>query len=130
VLQPGAATTRFVSGAHFGVTAPGTTAGNGFEMALLTGNTPTVDQINVSQPKSATTLAEVNLGLIPFFRYDVVFDVVRGNVGFAPCTAAPAAGPAAPIPTLSAWSIVLLAAVPAMSGVLAVVVSALRRSRT
>ena len=27
----------------------------------------------------------VNLGLIPFFRYDVMFDVENGVVGFEPC---------------------------------------------
>ena len=27
----------------------------------------------------------VNLGLIPFFRYTVVFDLERGLVGFGPC---------------------------------------------
>lgn len=29
--------------------------------------------------------ADVNLGLIPFFRYDVLFDVANGVLGFAPC---------------------------------------------
>lgn len=28
----------------------------------------------------------MNLGLIPFLRHDVVFDVERGLVGFAPCS--------------------------------------------
>jgi len=121
--------TRVLPGAQFRVTAPGTAPGNGFDMAFVTGDKPTIDEINVSLVGGDNPKPRVNLALIPFFKYDVVFDVARGNVGFAPCTAAgpiTPAGPTAPIPTLSAWAMVLLAAGLALT----VVVSALRRSRT
>lgn len=117
VLQPGATNTRVVSGAQFRVTAPGTAGTGGFDMGFITGSTPTIDEVNASQPKSATTIAEVNLALIPFFRYDVVFDVERGNVGFAPCSVATSA--IAPIPVLSPWATGLLAAGLALLGALA-----------
>lgn len=126
VLQPGATNTRVVSGAQFRVTAPGTLGTSGFDMGFITGNASTIDEVNVSQPKSATTIAEVNLGLIPFFRYDVVFDVQNGNVGFAPCTAATSA--VAPIPVLSAWAMGLLAAGLALFGALAMRVRGARPS--
>jgi hypothetical protein len=35
---------------------------------------------------STNEKAFVNLGLMPYFRFTVVFDVERGLVGFAPCT--------------------------------------------
>jgi hypothetical protein len=116
---------RVLSGAQFKVTAPGIAPGNGFDMAFLTGYTPTIDQVNVSQASGSK--AEVNLGLNPYFRYDVVFDVAQGKVGFASCAVD---GPTAPIPTLSAWAMVLLAACLALTGALTAAVSARRRSRT
>lgn len=126
VLQPGATSTRVVPGAQFRVTAPGTLGTGGFDMGFVTGSTSTIDEVNVSQPKSATTIAEVNLALNPFFRYDVVFDVQNGNVGFAPCTAAASA--VAPIPALSAWATGLLALGLALLGALAMRVRGARLS--
>lgn len=132
VLEPGAHTTRVVSCAQFRVTAPGTTTGTDFDMAFVTGSTPTIDQINVSQPKSSKTKAEVNLGLIPFFRYDVVFDIERGNVGFAPSTV-PGIVPSAPteptvgIPVLSSWAMGLLALGLALIGALAITMRTIER---
>lgn len=117
LVQPGAEDTPIVSGTQFRVTAPGTGGSNDFDLAFLTGTTATIDEVKASQPKSATTIAEVNLALIPFFRYDVVFDVEQGKVGFAPCTAAVA--PTAPIPVLSSWVTVLLAASLAIFGAFA-----------
>lgn len=126
LLSPGAPT-HVVSGAQFRVTAPGTTPTNGFDMAFLTGNTPTLDQVLVAPPVSPSAKPEVNLGLVPFFRYDVVFDIQRGLVGFAPCSAA-AAPVAAPIPALSTWAMALLAAALGLSAVLAAA-SSKRRGR-
>ena len=120
-----AAKNRVRPGVQFEVTAPGIAPGNDFDMAFLTGTTPTIDQVNVSQ--STGDMARVNLALNPYFRYDVVFDVAQGKVGFASCAAD---GPTAPIPTLSAWAMALLAAGLALAGVLALMVSAPRRSRT
>jgi hypothetical protein len=112
-------------GVQFEVTAPGIAPGNDFDMAFLTGTTPTIDQVNVSQ--STGDMARVNLALNPYFRYDVVFDVAQGKVGFASCAAD---APTAPIPSLSAWAMVLLAAGMALAGILTFAVSAPRRSRT
>jgi hypothetical protein len=120
-----AAKDRMLPGGHFKVTAPGVAQGNDFEMAFLTGTTPTIDQINVSQATGKK--AEVNLGLNPYFRYDVVFDVAQGKVGFASCALE---GPTTPIPTLSAWAMVLLAAGLALIGALAVGVSSPVRPRS
>ena len=72
-------------------------------------------------------MARVNLALNPYFRYDVVFDVAQGKVGFASCAAD---APTVPIPTLSTWAMALLAAGLALAGALALMVSAPRRSRT
>jgi hypothetical protein len=120
-----AAKNRVRSGVQFRVTAPGVAPGNDFDMAFLTGTTPTIDQVNVSQ--SGGDKARVNLALNPYFRYDVVFDVAQGKVGFASCSAD---GPTAPIPTLSAWAMALLAAGLALIGALTLVMSAPGRSRT
>ena len=120
-----AAKNRVLSGSQFKVTAPGIAPGNDFDMAFLTGSTPTIDQINVSH--SSGKNAEVNLGLNPYFRYDVVFDVAQGKVGFASCTLD---GPTTPIPTLSAWAMALLAAGLALIGALALALSSPGRSRT
>ncbi len=120
-----AAKNRVRSGVQFEVTAHGIAPGNDFDMAFLTGTTPTIDQVNASQ--STGSMARVNLALNPFFRYDVVFDVAQGKVGFASCAAD---APTAPIPTLSAWALALLAAGLALAGALALMVSAPNRSRT
>jgi hypothetical protein len=94
LVRPGASATSILPGTAFRVTAPGTTATNGFDLSFVTGTTPAIDEVITTTPEDAK--AEVNLALIPFFRSDVVFDIERGNVGFAPCT--PAAAPAAPAP--------------------------------
>lgn len=93
-------------GTRFSLKAPSAVGGSGFDMSFDTGSTATIDLVNVSQAKPPAPgdkpKAEVNVGLVPFFRYDVVYDVERGNVGFAPCTSA-LPPPSAPIPTLSTW---------------------------
>lgn len=101
-----AAKNRVQSGVQFRVTAPGIAPGNDFDMAFLTGTTPTIDQVNVSQ--AGGNKAEVNLALNPYFRYDVVFDVAQGKVGFASCTVDGSNAPTAPIPALSAWAMGLM----------------------
>jgi hypothetical protein len=101
LAQPGQPSSQILPGTMFRVTAAGTTPSNGFDMSYQTGNTPSIDQVRTSTPDDKR--AEVNLALNPFFRYDVVFDVERGNVGFAPCTASTVVGPPAatvpPAPT-------------------------------
>ncbi len=72
---------RIRPGALFRVTAEGTEVDGGFELELRTGRIPGFNRIDV---KRGDGEAGVNLGLIPFFRHDVVFDVERGLVGFAP----------------------------------------------
>ena len=66
----------------------------------------------------------MNLGLNPFFRYYVVFDVAQGNVGVASCTFGPAS--IAAIPVLSTWAMGLLAAGLALIGALAITLRAPR----
>lgn len=120
LVQPGAADTPIVSGTQFRVTAPGTGGSNDFDLAFLTGTTATIDEVKASKAQDTgnkLAMPEVNLALIPFFRYDVVFDVQNGNVGFAPCTQA--TGATAPIPVLSAWTTALLAAALALFGAFA-----------
>jgi hypothetical protein len=80
LLSPDQKTVR--SDVLFRVTAEGTEVDNGFDLEFTTGTVPTFNEINVTQSDDE---AFVNLGLIPFFRYDIVFDVERGLVGFAPC---------------------------------------------
>ncbi len=86
-------------------------------MTFLTGDTPTIDEGNVSQSKGSK--AEVNLGLNPYFRYDAVFDVARGRVSFAPCTAVSPPSTMA-IPVLSPWAMGLLALGLALFGAMRV----------
>ncbi len=69
--------TQVIPGARFRVTAEGTEL-----LDLRTGRTLGVNQVAVTQ--SSGKAAYVNLGLVPFFQYDVVFDIQRGLVGFAP----------------------------------------------
>ncbi|MFO1324478.1 MAG: IPTL-CTERM sorting domain-containing protein [Burkholderiales bacterium] len=123
---------RVLSGTQFSLKAPGTAGSNDLDMSFVTGSTSTIDLVTVSQAKPPSSggqpKPEVNVGLVPFFRYDIVFDVERGNVGFAPCTAAaPVAN--APIPTLSTWAIGLLAAALALVGAFATTLRTPRRSR-
>jgi len=75
--------TQVRPGARFRVTAAGTDVDDGFELELLTGRVPGFNRIDVTRSDGD---AYVNLGLIPFLRHDVVFDVERGLVGFAPCS--------------------------------------------
>jgi len=77
LLTPPDAPTQVIPGARFRVTAEGSEL-----LDLRTGETLGVNQVAVSQ--SSGRAAFVNLGLVPFFRYDVVFDIERGRVGFAP----------------------------------------------
>ena len=111
-----------LTGTRFSLTAPSAVGGSGLDMSFNTGTTSTIDLVNVSQAKPPAPgdkpKAEVNVGLVPFFRYDVVYDVERGNVGFAPCTSA-LPPPTAPIPTLSTWTMGALALVLASLGALA-----------
>jgi hypothetical protein len=119
-------------GTQFTVTAQGTKADNGWTMSFVTGTTASIDRVTVStaQPPKPGKQAvpEVNLALQPFFRYDVVFDVAGGQVGFAPCTSATPA-PTLPVPTLSTWTTGLLASVLALLGALAATMRPLRRPR-
>ena len=66
---------------YFSVTADGVGAKGDFALAFLTGQISGVNEVELTPD----TGSYVNLGLIPFFRYDVMFDVERGVVGFAPC---------------------------------------------
>lgn len=65
---------------YFSVVAPGTEQGD-LDLAFLAGLVPGVNQVDVKRNDEGY----VNLGLIPFFRYDVMFDVENGVVGFEPC---------------------------------------------
>lgn len=71
ILEPATYVSVFAEGAAKG----------DFELDFLAGVQPGRDQVNVEPDGNG----EVNLGLIPFFRYDVMFDVENGVVGFAPC---------------------------------------------
>ncbi len=82
-LESPQAQTRIAPGNTWSVTADGTQIDNGFGLSLVTGETVGIDQINVTRD-TGSTKSEVNLGLIPFFRYDVIFDIERGLLGFAP----------------------------------------------
>lgn len=105
LVQPGVPG-KIATGTQFHVTAPGTTPSNGFDLSFVAGTTSTINLVETSEKGG---MAEVNLALIPFFRYDVVFDLANGNVGFAPCTTASAVGTSTePIPTLSSWGLALL----------------------
>ena len=83
--------TRIGQGNTWNVTAAGTRVDTGFSLSLITGDTPGIDEITVSRDPGHTK-SEVNLGLIPFFRYDVIFDIDRGLVGFAPSCSLGVAG--------------------------------------
>ncbi len=82
LVSPGDEHTQVRPGSLFRVTAEGAPPDGGFDLALLTGNVAGLNRIDVSRSDAGE--AFVNLGLIPFFRHDVVFDVERGLVGFAP----------------------------------------------
>ena len=75
--------TQLLDDVLFWVTAEGSEVGNGFHLEFPAGDLPGNNQVLVA---STTERAYVNLGLIPYFRYTVVFDVERGLVGFAPCS--------------------------------------------
>lgn len=74
--------TRIQTGNTWAVTAEGTQPNHDFSLGLITGEEPGVNEINVQ--KETKDKSEVNLGLIPFFLNDVIFDIERGLVGFAP----------------------------------------------
>ena len=61
--------------------APAAGAGEGFALEFTAGGEPGRNRVDVAPSGGGY----VNLGLIPFFRYDVMFDVQNGVVGFAPC---------------------------------------------
>lgn len=73
---------RLASDLDFRVRAEGTDVTNGFDLDFSTGTAAGTDLVSLTSSGDAF----VNLGLIPFFRYTVVFDVENGLVGFAPCT--------------------------------------------
>jgi hypothetical protein len=73
---------RVVDGTRFRVAADGAESGNDFSLEFPAGDLPGNDQVVVTP---TTENAFVNLGLIPFFRYNVVFDIERGLVGFGDC---------------------------------------------
>ena len=65
----------------FWLTADGTEPDNGFHLEFPAGDVPGNDLVGVA---SKSDEAFVNLGLVPYFRNTVVFDVEPGLVGFAP----------------------------------------------
>lgn len=73
---------RVIDGTRFRVVADGSEPGNDFSLDFTAGDLPGTDQVVVTP---TTEKAFVNLGLIPFFRHTVVFDVERGLVGFGDC---------------------------------------------
>lgn len=83
LVSPDDESTQVRSGVLFRVTAEGTDIDDGFELELRTGRLLGINRIDVTRKEDGE--AFVNLGLIPFLRHDVVFDVERGLVGFAPC---------------------------------------------
>jgi len=83
--------TRIAPGNIRSVVADGTEVDDAFRLDLVTGHTPGVDEITVSQDADKA-MSAVNLGLVPFFRHDVIFDVERGLVGFAPSCSLRVAG--------------------------------------
>lgn len=68
------------SATYVSVFAQGIERGD-FELAFLAGRVSGRNEVKVTPGGSGN----VNLGLIPFFRYDVMFDVENGVVGLAPC---------------------------------------------
>lgn len=67
---------------YVSVGAQGEEDGDGdLELAFLAGLVTGRNRVKVDDGGDGY----VNLGLIPFFRYDVMFDVENGVVGFAPC---------------------------------------------
>lgn len=75
--------TQVRSGSQFRATAAGVDPEDDFTLDLVTGSVPGVNRIDVTRESPEPF---VNLGLIPFLRHDVVFDLERGLVGFAPCS--------------------------------------------
>jgi hypothetical protein len=84
LVSPTRDNTHIQTGNTWTVTAEGTQTDHGFSLNLITGETPGVNEINVQKETTASAKSEVNLGLIPFFLNDVIFDIQRGLVGFAP----------------------------------------------
>jgi hypothetical protein len=73
---------RLRSGVSFSVAAQGGAVGNGWDLEFTTGDVLADNLVTTSISSGAPF---VNLGLIPFFRHTVVFDLERGLVGFGPC---------------------------------------------
>lgn len=65
---------------YVSVSAEGIEKGD-FALAFLAGRVSGRDEVKVTPDGGGN----VNLGLVPFFRYDVMFDVENGVVGFVPC---------------------------------------------
>lgn len=63
------------------IRAAGVDGGAGLDLDFRAGEVPGRDRVEVADDGGD----DVNLGLIPFFRSDVMFDVQNGVVGFAPC---------------------------------------------
>jgi hypothetical protein len=74
---------RLRSDVLFRVSAQGGAVGNGWDLEFTTGDVMAKNLVAASV--TSTGRGFVNLGLIPFFRYTVVFDLERGLVGFGPC---------------------------------------------
>jgi hypothetical protein len=64
---------------YVSVVAPGDDGD--LDLAFRAGMVPGVNEVEVKDNGEGY----VNLGLVPFFRYDVMFDVENGLVGFLPC---------------------------------------------
>lgn len=68
---------------RFEVTSNGVGPAGDFRLALASGLSVGRNRLDLTA--STGDDGYVNLGLIPFFRHDVMFDVQNGVVGFAPC---------------------------------------------
>lgn len=68
------------SATYVSIGAEGTQEGD-LDLAFLAGQVAGRNRVKVESDGNG----DVNLGLIPFFSHDVMFDVENGVVGFAPC---------------------------------------------
>lgn len=68
-------------GVAFRVTSAGAPPSDDFDLAFAAGQVLGTDAVNVTPVAGE---GEVNLGLIPFLRHMIVFDIERGLTGFAP----------------------------------------------
>ena len=74
---------RVLSDVIYRVSAAGTDPANGLDLEFFTGDIAGTNLVTITQTDGK---GFVNLGLIPYFRYTVVFDLERGLVGFGPCS--------------------------------------------